>query len=66
MNAQARDGWSSALPGSLQEARIALDELAQTIDPARRSFEKTVADHPLKALFISLAAGVVLGWLIKR
>lgn len=66
MNAQAHAGWSSSLQGPLQEARIALDELAQTIDPVRRSFEKAVGDHPVKALVVSLTVGVVLGWLIKR
>ena len=66
MNAQALSEWSSSLQEPLQEARIALDEIVQTIDPVRRSLEKAVADHPVKALVVSLTVGVVIGWLIKR
>ena len=43
-----------------------VDEIVQTIDPVRRSLEKAVADHPVKALVVSLTVGVVLGWLIKH
>ena len=66
MNAQPLSDWSSSLREPLQEARLALDEFVQTIDPVRRSLEKAVADHPVKALLVSLTVGVVLGWLIKR
>ncbi|MGO9598015.1 MAG: hypothetical protein ACLP7Q_08465 [Isosphaeraceae bacterium] len=66
MDAQALSEWSSSLPEPLQEARIALDEIVQTIDPVRRSLEEAVADHPVKALVVSLTVGVVIGWLIKR
>lgn len=66
MNAQPLPDWSSSSRQPLQEARLALDEFVQTIDPARRSLEKAVADHPVKALLVSLTVGVVLGWLVKR
>lgn len=66
MNARSRSEWSGSLREPLQEAQIALDEFVQTIDPARRSLEKTVADYPVKALLVSLAIGVLLGWLVKR
>ena len=66
MNAQPLSDWSSSLREPLQEAQLALDEFVQTIDPVRRSLEKAVADHPVKALLVSLTVGVVLGWLVKR
>ena len=66
MNAQPLPDWSSSSRQPLQEARLALDEFVQTIDPVRRSLEKAVADHPVKALLVSLTVGVVLGWLVKR
>lgn len=50
----------------LDEARRAFDEVRQTINPVRHFLEQAIADHPVKAVGISLALGVLLGWLIKR
>jgi hypothetical protein len=51
---------------SLDEAQRAFDELRDVIEPIQRSLEQAVADHPIKAVLLSLATGVFLGWLIKR
>jgi len=59
-----------ASPGSarqpLEEARRALDEVRQTIGPVRQFLEQAIADHPVQAVGLSLAMGVLLGWFIKR
>jgi ElaB/YqjD/DUF883 family membrane-anchored ribosome-binding protein len=49
-----------------QEARHALDEMRHAIGPAQHSLEQAIVDHPVKAVGLSLAMGVFLGWLIKR
>ena len=36
------------------------------IGPARHFLEQAIADHPVKAVGLSLAMGVLLGWFIKR
>ena len=57
--------WPS-LGRSLDDAQRVLDELRDVIGPIQRSLEQAVADHPIKAVVLSLATGVFLGWLIKR
>ena len=49
-----------------REARHALGELGQAGAPVRKSVEEAVVAHPIKAIGISLAVGVLLGWLFKR
>jgi len=44
----------------------AFDGIVQTVGPVRHLFEQTIADHPVKAVGISLALGALLGWFIKR
>jgi len=48
------------------EARRALDEVRQVIGPVRHFLEQAISDHPVKAVGVSLAMGVLLGWFIKR
>ena len=48
------------------EARQTFDEVRRAIVPVRRILEHAISDHPVKAVGISLALGVLLGWLIKR
>ena len=61
---------NAKVPG--QKARILscvlgrCDELRDVIGPIQRSLEQAIADHPIKAVVLSLATGVFLGWLIKR
>ena len=58
--------WPGSVRQSLDEAQRALDELRDVIGPIQRSLEQAIADHPIKAVVLSLATGVFLGWLIKR
>jgi ElaB/YqjD/DUF883 family membrane-anchored ribosome-binding protein len=51
---------------TFDEARRALDEIRQAIDPVRHFLEQAISDHPVPAVGISLAMGVLLGWFIKR
>ena len=50
----------------LDEAIRAFDGIVQVIGPVRHLLEQTIADHPVKAVGLSLAIGVLLGWFIKR
>jgi len=50
----------------LDETLRAFGELRQLIGPARHFLEQAIADHPVKAVGLSLAMGVLLGWFIKR
>ena len=56
----------SSVRRSLDEARRAIEDLGDMIGPLKRSFEQAVGDHPIRAVVLSLATGVFLGWLIKR
>lgn len=49
-----------------REAQHALDQLGEAVAPVRKSLEQAVVTHPIRAIGISLAVGVILGWLIKR
>ena len=49
-----------------KEARHALGEIGHAIAPARLSLEQSIVAHPMRAVALSIAAGVFLGWLIKR
>jgi len=57
-----------ASPGGqvFDDARRAFSEIGQTIGPIRHFVEQAIADHPIQAVGLSLAMGVLLGWLIKR
>jgi len=57
---------SRSVGAPLDEARRAFDEARQTIGPVRHFLEQAIADHPIPAVGLSLAMGVLLGWLIKR
>jgi ElaB/YqjD/DUF883 family membrane-anchored ribosome-binding protein len=58
--------WPDSLRRPLDEAQRAFDELRDVIEPVQRSLEQAIADHPVKAVALSLAMGVFLGWIIKR
>jgi ElaB/YqjD/DUF883 family membrane-anchored ribosome-binding protein len=58
--------WPGSVRRSLDEAQRAFYELRDVIEPIQRSLEQAVADHPIKAVLLSMATGVFLGWLIKR
>ncbi len=49
-----------------KEARQVIQEVGQAVGPLRTTLEQTITAHPLKAIMAALAAGVLLGWLIKR
>jgi ElaB/YqjD/DUF883 family membrane-anchored ribosome-binding protein len=49
-----------------RSARGAVDDVQDAIDPYRQSLEDAIMSHPVKAVGVSLAVGVLLGWLIKR
>jgi ElaB/YqjD/DUF883 family membrane-anchored ribosome-binding protein len=49
-----------------RSARGAVDDVQDAIEPYRQSLEDTIMSHPVKAVGVSLAVGVLLGWLIKR
>jgi len=57
---------SRSVGGTLDEARRAFDEAREVIGPVRHFLEQAIADHPIQAVGLSLAMGVLLGWLIKR
>ncbi len=71
-------GWGDGLGGGrLQNARDAITEVGKdaqqamldvgrAVGPLRNSLEQTITAHPLKSILVALAAGVILGWLIKR
>ena len=58
--------WPDSVRRPLDEAQRALLELKDLVGPYQRSFEQAIADHPLKAVLLSLTTGVFLGWLVKR
>ena len=69
--------WTDSVKRPLDEARRAIDhfggeaghalgDLKDRIGPVQESFEQVVSENPLKAIGLSLAIGVFLGWLIKR
>jgi ElaB/YqjD/DUF883 family membrane-anchored ribosome-binding protein len=64
LNQQLAPSQSVGRP--LDEARRAFDEVRQAIGPVRHFLEQAISDHPVKAVGLSLAMGVLLGWLIKR
>jgi ElaB/YqjD/DUF883 family membrane-anchored ribosome-binding protein len=70
-------GWRETLDRPVGEARQLLGEmvseagrtlreLGSATDSARESLEQSIAANPIKAVGLSFAAGVFLGWLIKR
>ena len=66
MNSIPMVSWSDSVRRSLGEAQCSFEGFRDAIDPFQRSFERTIADHPIKAVLLSLATGVFLGWLVKR
>jgi hypothetical protein len=66
MNPNQHLTWPGSLLRPLDEAQHALEDLGAAVGPIRRALEQTIADHPIKAVVLSLASGVFLGWLIKR
>jgi ElaB/YqjD/DUF883 family membrane-anchored ribosome-binding protein len=69
--------WSESVKRPLEEARHASDEGCKearqavvdrrhAIGPVQHSLEQAIVEHPVKAVGLSLALGVFLGWLIKR
>jgi ElaB/YqjD/DUF883 family membrane-anchored ribosome-binding protein len=60
------DQARSALDEVSKEARHALGEMRDAIEPVQHSLEQAIVDHPVKAVAAALALGVFLGWLIKR
>ncbi len=52
--------------GPFDEARRAFKEIREAINPVRHFLEQAIGDHPVQAVGVSLAMGVLLGWLIKR
>ncbi|WP_165223159.1 hypothetical protein [Aquisphaera insulae] len=55
----------AALPPPVA-ARSTFGEIADAVGPIRETFEQAIGDHPLRAAAVSLALGVLVGWLIKR
>lgn len=49
-----------------RSARGAVDDVQDAIGPYRQSLEDAIVSNPVKAVGVSLAVGVLLGWLIKR
>lgn len=49
-----------------RSARNTIGDMQDAIGPYRRSLEEAIVSNPVKAIGASLAAGVLLGWLIKR
>lgn len=62
MSDQARQGFHDMRRG----AQRAWGEMEDAAAPYRDSFEHAVTSNPVKAVAVSLAVGVMLGWLIKR
>lgn len=58
----ARRGFDDAS----RQARQAYDQMEDAIEPYRQSLEDAIVSNPVKAVGVSLAVGVLLGWLIKR
>jgi ElaB/YqjD/DUF883 family membrane-anchored ribosome-binding protein len=69
--------WTESVKRPLEDARHAIDQISKearhaisevrgTIGPVQHTLEQMIADHPIKAVGVSLALGVFLGWLIKR
>ena len=77
MDPNPAHAWSESVKRPLDEARHAIDEVSKearhaledvrhAIGPVQHSLEQAIVDHPVKAVGLSLALGVFLGWLIKR
>ena len=77
MESNRTSGWSETLKRPLSEAqqvfgevskdaRTAVGELGQVVAPVGKSLEQAIVAHPFKAIGISFAAGIFLGWLMKR
>ncbi len=49
-----------------RQARQAYEQVEDVIEPYRQSLEDAIVSNPVKAVGVSLAVGVLLGWLIKR
>lgn len=49
-----------------RSAQDAFGDMGDAITPYRRSLEDAIVSNPVKAVGVSLAVGVFLGWLIKR
>ncbi|MDG3008096.1 DUF883 family protein [Paludisphaera mucosa] len=58
----ARRGYDDAS----RQARQAYEQMEDAIGPYRQSLEDAIVSNPVKAVGVSLAVGVLLGWLIKR
>jgi hypothetical protein len=63
---QPLEGARDALLEAGKQARQVIGEVGQTVDPLRTSLEEAISAYPLKAVMGAFAAGVVMGWLIKR
>jgi hypothetical protein len=53
-------------PGSGKGASETLDGLKASLDPVRSAVQYVIEEHTFKAAALSLAVGVLLGWLVKR
>lgn len=69
----ARRGYDDAAHRARQtyedvsgRAREAFDQVGDYVDPYRQTLEDAIVSNPVKAVGVSLAVGVLLGWLIKR
>ena len=49
-----------------RQAREVYEQMDDVITPYRKSLEDAIVSNPVKAVGVSLAVGVFLGWLIKR
>ncbi len=49
-----------------RQTQHALGNLGDAVAPVRRSVEQAIVTRPIQAVVLSFAAGVLLGWLIKR
>ncbi len=66
MNSIPLASWPDSVRRSLGEAQHTFEEFRDAIDPFQRTLERAIAEHPIKAVLLSLATGVFLGWLVKR
>lgn len=53
-------------PGSGKDAPGTPGGLKASLEPVRSAVQYVIEEHTFKAAALSLAVGVLLGWLVKR
>jgi len=58
--------WLDDLDETIEEAADDQHKASSRIHPVAQRVESFIEHHPVKALSLAVATGVLVGWLVKR